>query len=93
MTTNNIPAFEAFTIREGVKGRKSYFTKVGVARLTKNGTSMMLYLDAVPHDGRLYLTPPKPPKAKEAKDEAPATETPTDTVDDDGPYIEDEVQF
>ncbi len=78
MTTNKKPAFEAFTVRES-KG-KSYFTKVGTAWPTKKGDGLMLYLDALPANGKLILTAPK------AKQEA----APEATVDDDGPYIDDE---
>ena len=58
MTTNKKPAFEAFTVREGSKG-KSYFTRVGAAWPTKNGNGVTLYLDALPVDGKLILMPPK----------------------------------
>ena len=95
MTTNNEtknkPTYEAFTVREGQKGRRSHFTKVGTAWKTKDGKGMTLYLDALPHDGKLILMPPLPPKPK-----AQETETvngDTETVDDDGPHINDEVQF
>jgi len=84
MSTNKKPAFEAFTIREGSKG-KSYFTKVGAAWPTKTGNGVMLYLEALPVDGKLVLMPPK------AKEEA-APEA-TGQIQDDVPYIEDEVQF
>ena len=82
MTTNKKPAFEAFTVREGSKG-KSYFTRVGAAWPTKNGGGVTLYLDALPVDGKLILMPPK------AKQEA----APDATVDDNGPYIDDAGNF
>jgi hypothetical protein len=83
MTTNKKPAFEAFTVREGSKG-KSYFTRVGAAWPTKNGNGVTLYLDALPVDGKLILMPPK------AKQEAAA---PDATVNDDGAYIDDDGNF
>ena len=80
MTTNKKPAFEAFTVREGSKG-KSYFTRVGAAWPTKNGNGVTLYLDALPVDGKLILMPPK------------AKQEPDATVNDDGAYIDDEGNF
>jgi hypothetical protein len=80
MTTKNKIAYEAFTVRES-KG-KSYFRQIGIALTTKKGDGLMVYLDANPVNGKLILTPPK------VKEEAPA-DTGT-TVDDDGPYIDDE---
>jgi len=81
MTTKKKPAFEAFTVRES-KG-KSYFTKVGSGWPTKHGSGITVYLDALPVNGKLVLMPPK------AKQEA----APTETVDDNGSYIEDEIAF
>jgi hypothetical protein len=81
MTTKQKPAFEAFTVRES-RG-KSYFTKVGIAMKTQKGDGLMLYLDALPANGKLILTPPRP--KKEAEPEV----TPAADVDDDGPYVED----
>ena len=81
MTTKKKPAFEAFTVRES-KG-KSYFTKVGTAWPTQKGDGLMLYLDALPANGKLILTAPKP-KQEAAPEAAPAAE------DDDGAYIDDE---
>jgi hypothetical protein len=57
MTTNNKPAFEAFTVRES-KG-KSYFTKVGAVWPTKSGNGFNVDLHALPIDGKLTLLPPK----------------------------------
>ena len=82
MTTNKKPAFEAFTVRDGGKG-KSYFTRVGAAWPTKNGGGVTLYLDALPVDGKLILMPPK------AKQEA----APDAAGNDDGPYIDDAGNF
>jgi hypothetical protein len=82
MTTKKKPAFEAFTVRDGGKG-KSYFTKVGAAWPTKNGGGVTLYLDALPVDGKLILMPPK------AKQEA----APDAAGNDDGPYIDDAGNF
>jgi len=81
MTTNKKPAFEAFTVRES-KG-KSYFTKVGSAWSNKSGSGITIYLDALPANGKLILMPPK------AKQEA----APDATVNDDGPYIDDDGNF
>jgi hypothetical protein len=71
MTTNKKPAFEAFTVREGSKG-KSYFTRVGAAWPTKNGNGVTLYLDALPVDGKLILMPPK---AKQEAADGPHIDT------------------
>jgi hypothetical protein len=83
MTTNKKPAYEIFTVREGTKGRKSRFTKIGAAWTAKSGNGLTLFLDALPLDGKLILMPPK------AKEEA-ATETP---ATDDGAYIDDAGHF
>jgi hypothetical protein len=84
MTTNKKqPAYEVFAVREGTKGRKSHFIKVGTIWPTKTGNGFVQYLDALPVNGKLVLMPPK------AKQEA----GPETTVDDDGPYIDDEGNF
>jgi hypothetical protein len=84
MTTNKKqPAFEVFTVREGTKGRKSYFTKIGTVWPAKTGKGFVQYLDALPIDGKLILMPPKA-KEEPAPDAVP---------DDNGPYIDDADHF
>lgn len=70
MTTNNKPAFEAFAVREGTKGKKSRFTKIGAMWPTKTGNGFTMDLHALPIDGKIILMPPKP------KDEATDAGTP-----------------
>jgi hypothetical protein len=82
MSTNKKPAYEVFAIREG-KNNKSYFVKIGAVWPAKNGNGLHLDLVAFPVNGRAYLAPPK-------ATQEPAPET---TVDDNGPYIEDEMPF
>src|SRR5207244_1464684 len=82
MTTSRKPVFEVFTVREGKK-RKSYFTKIGAAWPTRSGNGLTLDLHALPLDGRLILMPPK------VKEEGAVEEAAVETVDDDGPYIND----
>ena len=83
-TSKKQPAYEVFAVREGTKGRKSHFIKVGTIWPTKTGNGFVQYLDALPVNGKLVLMPPK--TTQEVAPEAASS-------DDDGPYIDDEGNF
>lgn len=56
---DNIPK-DAFQITEGKDG-KSYWTKVGMAFVNKDG-SINVFLDAFPRDGKIQIRDRRPPK-------------------------------
>lgn len=51
---------DAFQITEGKDG-KSYWTKVGMAFVNKDG-SINVFLDAFPRDGKIQIRDRRPPK-------------------------------
>jgi hypothetical protein len=68
MTTENnearspkAPSHIAYQVRNGKE--KGYFTRIGAAWPTKNGSGLNIQFDAVPLDGRVTLLP-----ASEAKE-------------------------
>lgn len=71
MSTNtpNTPAFFAYAVKDGEKGRKAIWTRIGAAWRHQESGGINLILQAVPVnflDGKIVLMPPKP-----ASDEAP----------------------
>lgn len=56
---------DVLVVREDEKSGKSYWTRVGVAFPTKDGTGWNLSLDALPTNGKLFLREPKPKAGKE----------------------------
>jgi hypothetical protein len=53
-----IERYDALVVRE--KGDKSYWTKIGAAFPTRDGTGFSIILDALPLDGKILLKEPKP---------------------------------
>jgi hypothetical protein len=46
-----------YTAKDGTE--KTAWTKLGTAFMCRDGVSLNVTLDALPLDGRLYITPPK----------------------------------
>ena len=61
MSNTNKPAFNAFSVREREKGKKSVWTRLGAAWAHKDGPGFNIELEALPlnFDGRIVLMPPK----------------------------------
>lgn len=59
---------EVYHIKDLGDGKKSMWTKIGVAFINKDG-SMNAILDTLPLDGRLHIRDPKPKKEKEYDEE------------------------
>lgn len=58
-TEPKAPALIAFHVREGKKGSKGFWTRIGAAWPHQNGDGFNIQLDCVPVDGRIVLRPAK----------------------------------
>jgi hypothetical protein len=71
-TMSNKPTLYAYAVKDRGRNRPSIWTKIGAAWPHEKGSGFTLELDALPVDGRIVLTEPKPDEAQEP---APQTET------------------
>jgi hypothetical protein len=51
--------YEVLTVRER-DGQKAWFTKIGTMMPSRNGEGFVIYLDALPLDGKLVIKRPLP---------------------------------
>jgi hypothetical protein len=70
--SDNKPTLYAYTVRDRGRNRPSIWTRIGAAWPHEKGNGLTITLDALPLDGRIVLTEPKP---DEAQDTAPVAET------------------
>lgn len=55
---SNLPAFNAFTVKDRGGDQKPFWIKVGAAWAHEKGEGYTLQLDAVPIDGKVVLIMP-----------------------------------
>jgi hypothetical protein len=69
-TMNSKPTLIAYTVKERGKGKNDFWVRIGGAwPFEKNGsTGFTIQLDALPLDGRIVLTEPKPAQAEAASE-------------------------
>ena len=58
-TIPNRPRYTAFTVKDQ-PGKKSVYTRIGVAFEAKSGKGLSIHLDALPLGDRILLFEPKP---------------------------------
>lgn len=68
-----------YTAKDGTE--KTSWSRVGVAFQARDGVSLNVQLDAIPLDGRLYITPPR-----ERSERAPREEPPPSDGHDELPF-------
>ena len=54
------PTLIAYSVKERGEGQKAIWTRIRAARPHESGTGFTIQLDAMPLDGRIVLTEPKP---------------------------------
>lgn len=54
-----------FTVTDREEGKKPFWTRVGVAFPTKDGTGLSIVLNALPTNGRLVVLPSKDEESQE----------------------------
>lgn len=59
-----------YTGKDGVE--RTNWTRVGVAFTAKDGVSLNVQLDALPIDGRLFITPPRERQERQERPQAAA---------------------
>ena len=73
--TTNTPAFFAYAVKEGEKGKKAIWTRIGAAWKHQEGDGINLVLQALPLnflEGKIVLMPPKPSQTiPEGDEQAP----------------------
>jgi len=69
---SNKPTLYAYAVKDRGRNRSSIWTKIGAAWPHEKGGGFTIELDALPVDGRIVLTEPKPDDVQEP---APGTET------------------
>jgi hypothetical protein len=63
--SDNKPTLYAYTVRDRGRSRPSIWTRIGAAWPHEKGNGFTITLDALPLDGRIVLTEPKPDEAQE----------------------------
>jgi hypothetical protein len=64
--SDNKPTLYAYTVRDRGRNRPSIWTRIGAAWPHEKGNGFTITLDALPFDGRIVLTEPKPEEAQES---------------------------
>ncbi len=54
------PTLIAYTVKDRGEDQKPFWTRIGAAWPHENGSGFTIQLDAIPVDGRIVLTEPKP---------------------------------
>jgi hypothetical protein len=72
---SNKPTLYAYAVKDRGRNRASIWTKIGAAWPHEKGNGFTIELHALPLDGRIVLTEPKP---DEAQDQVPAPEGETE---------------
>ena len=57
---SNKPTLYAYTVKDRGRGKKSIWTRIGAAWPHEQGKGLTIELEALPLDGRIVLTEPKP---------------------------------
>ena len=65
---SNKPTLYAYAVKDRGRNRASIWTKIGAAWPHEKGNGFTIELDALPLDGRIVLTEPKPDEAQEPAD-------------------------
>lgn len=61
---SNKPTLYAYTVKDRGRGKKSIWTKIGAAWPHEQGKGLTIELEALPIDGRIVLTEPKPEESE-----------------------------
>jgi hypothetical protein len=67
---NSKPTLIAYSVKERGKGKKPFWVRIGGAWPFESGSGFTVQLDALPIDGRIVLTEPKPAEEPDAAPEA-----------------------
>ena len=65
---SNKPTLYAYAVKDRGRNRSSIWTRIGAAWPHEKGNGFTIELDALPVDGRIVLTEPKPDEAQEPTD-------------------------
>jgi hypothetical protein len=61
--SSNTPALYAYAVKDRGRSKKAIWTRIGAAWPHEKGKGFTIELEALPLDGRLVLTEPKPDEA------------------------------
>ncbi|HEX4409031.1 MAG TPA: hypothetical protein VH206_09675 [Xanthobacteraceae bacterium] len=54
------PTYIAYTVKDRGEGKKPFWVRIGAAWPFENGSGFTVHLEALPLDGRVVLSEPKP---------------------------------
>jgi hypothetical protein len=57
---SNKPTLIAYSVKERGKGKRPFWLRIGAAWPFESGGGLTIQLDALPIDGRIVLTEPRP---------------------------------